>query len=253
MRIECKFKDTCSRVETDECNNLCYPYVFLHSKSGNRGLYGATGVPLRYKDCLLSNLPIEQDNPAVYKVIYKYINDFDKYLAKGVGLFLFSIPNINNKFGTGTGKTTTAITLVNEYVLHAARQHLRGTSILKDNPALFIKAADFQNAYNGQFRGTIDIQQGNSSKFYSIKNKMKAVKLLVIDDIGIRNITEAFENELYEIIDYRVTQGLVTIYTSNIPLEELVESLGDRIVSRIDGSTYALGMAGQDYRKRGLF
>ena len=251
--MDCKFKDTCKNYNTDTCNNLCYPYVFLHSKQGNKGLYGSTGVPARYKDCLMNTLPIEADNPAVYKVIKKYVSDFDKYINKGVGLFLFSIPNADNKFGTGTGKTTTAITLINEYTLYKAREHLKGRLVIKNNPALFIKASDMQNAYNGQFRGTFETQQENSSRFYDLKKKMKTVDMLVIDDIGIRNITEAFENELYEIIDYRVTQGLVTIYTSNIPLIELISSLGDRIVSRIDGSTYALGMAGADHRKGGLF
>ena len=251
--MNCKLSRTCKLYNTDQCTDQCYPFVFLHSKQGTRGLYGATGVPSKYRDCLLDNLPIQQDNKAVHGVATKYINNFDNYIRKGVGLFLFSVPNVNNPFGTGTGKTTTAVTILNEYTIFMAREHLKGNVELKNNPALFIKASDFQNSYNGQFRGDFEIQQDNSAKFYNLKRKMKTVGLLVMDDIGIRNITEAFENELYEIVDHRVTEGLITIYTSNIPLADLIKSLGDRIVSRIDGSTFALGMVGTDHRKGGLF
>ena len=61
---------------------------------------------------------------------------------------MFSIPNADNKLGTGTGKTTTAVTVLNEYLLEAVRNHLKGNKELKHNPAIFIKASELQNKYN---------------------------------------------------------------------------------------------------------
>lgn len=82
---------------------------------------------------------------------------------------------------------------------------------------------------------------------------MMSVELLVFDDIGIRQkITDNFENELTEIIDGRDSDTLATIYTSNLPIDKLADTLGDRIASRIDGMTVSVAFKGKDHRKGGL-
>ena len=251
----CMFFRTCRKRDTLECNHFCYPYVMLHGKTGSGGFWGATGVPSKYKGCLAGNLPIKEDNPKEYEVVLKYIAGMDSFVdEKGLGLFLFSVPNKENSFGTGTGKTTTVSTIVNEYVLEAVRKHLKGEKEVGTvNPALFVKASELQNKYNAQFRGSIENQQKASDSFYRLKDRMKKVNLLAIDDIAIRDTTEPFKNELYEVIDYRATEGKATLYTSNYPLEKVTEFLGERISSRIDGMTYKLGFKGIDHRKGGLF
>lgn len=251
---QCMFKRTCKRKGTESCNKYCFPFVVLHGQTGEGGFWRTTGVPARYKKCLAENLPIENDNPDQYKRVMNFISKIGTLIdEKGVGLFIYSVPNQENPFGTGTGKTTTAITILNEYVLHAVRKHLRGEEELKNNPALFVKGSELQNKYNAQFRGSIESQKKASDSFYKMKQRMKVVPLLIIDDIAIRGITEAFESELYEIIDYRATEGKSTIYTSNLPLTEVAEIMGQRIASRIAGMTIPLSFKGQDHRKGGLF
>lgn len=250
----CMFSRTCVKKETGSCNKYCYPFVVLHGQNGDGGFWRTTGVPTKYKKCLAENLPIKNENPEHYERVMTFIKKIETLVnEKGVGLFIYSSPNETNPLGTGTGKTTTAITILNEYVLHAVRKHLRGEEELKKNPALFVKGSEFQNKYNAQFRCSIQLQQQASDSFYKLKQRMKEVPLLVIDDIAIRGTTEAFENEMYEIIDYRATEGKSTIYTSNIPLKEVSEIMGQRIASRIDGMTIALSFKGQDHRKGGLF
>lgn len=251
---QCKFNRTCKNKDTARCGVGCYPYVMLHGKSGEAGFWNTTGVPSKYKECLVENLPIQDENSKVYDVVKKYIGDLDQYVKdKNVGLFLFSIPNESNPFGTGTGKTTTAITILNEYMIHRVRQHLTGQREIQENPAIFVKVSDFQNKYNAQFRGSIDKQKQVSDSYYNMKDRMKSVEMLVLDDIGIRDTTEAFKTEVYEIIDHRATEDKATIFTSNLPLEKLVGGLGERTVSRIDGMVYRLGLKGIDHRKGGLF
>lgn len=222
----------------------------LHGSSGDGGFWASTNVPLKYRGCLLENLPIKEENPNAYKVVEKYIGNIDQYVKeKSLGLFMFSIPNNDNKFGTGTGKTTTAITILNEFVVDQVKRHVKGEIRLEKNPCLFMKASEFQNKYNEQFRGSIELQKEASDRYYSLKKKMKDVDLLVLDDVAVRDTTEAFKNELFEIIDHRATEDKTMIFTSNYPLEKVSEFLGERIASRIQGMCFTVGFKGKDHRK----
>jgi len=49
------------------------------------------------------------------------------------------------------------------------------------------------------------------------------VPFLVMDDIGVRDASDAFRAYLHAIINYRAASGLPTVYTSNIPLQSDVE------------------------------
>lgn len=252
--MKCKFKKTCDRYKTSECNDECFAYVVLHGTDGTKGYYGNTRVPKRYQDCDVENLPIQKDNPKAFEIITKYASEPLKYvLDKRLGLFLFSIPNKDNPLGTGTGKTTSAITILNEYLIARVKQFLQDNFNMKDNPVMFIKLSELQNTYNSQFRGGLELQKQGSYKYYNLLNRMKTTELLVVDDVGIRDLTEPFKNEIYDLIDTRVTEELPTIYTSNYPLAKLNDFLGERIVSRIDGQCYQVGFVGKDNRKGGLF
>lgn len=124
--------------------------------------------------------------------------------------------------------------------------------ILEHNASMFVKASELQNRYNEQFRGSAEMQKGASDRFYTLKQRMKQVPLLVLDDIAIREITQAFENELYEVIDTRATNELATIFTSNLAIAELGAMIGERITSRIDGMTVKVAFQGKDFRRGGL-
>ena len=109
---------------------------------------------------------------------------------------------------------------------------------------LFMKCSDFQNKYAEQCRNQI----GASDEYYNYKNNMKTCKLLVLDDIAIKNCTEAFMSELYEVIDHRVSEELATIYTSNVSREELEDILGQRIQSRLYENCIPIELNGEDHR-----
>lgn len=253
--MKCVFKDKCKQFNNEAyCNEYCTFYVYMHGLNGDGGYWRTRNVPKKYDVCRLSNLPIKKDNPKTYARVKKYIEGLDEFiLDKNVGLYLFSTPSAVNKFGTGTGKTTTAITIVNEFVIYRVKAHVMGEYRLRNNPALFVRASEYQNLYNAQFKGDDAVRVDASRRFSRYKKSMLNVDLLVIDDIAVRGGTEAFLNELYEIIDTRATNGLTTIYTSNIPINELGVTLGDRITSRIEGMAVPMELRGEDKRKGGLF
>lgn len=243
----CKLKKLCKRYGSDDCSVYCYPYIFLHGTDGKGGFWKTRNVPSKYSDYFIENLPISEDNPKVYSAIKNYCeNVIDRVQGTNRGIYFCG--------NTGTGKTASAVTILNEYLLARVIQHVTGKKQIEFNPVLFIKLADLQNIYNSQFRGSNEMQNTASERYYSFKQRMKEVDLLVIDDVALRGLPEGFQNELYEIIDYRATEDITTIITSNIPYEELPEFVGDRIASRIQGmcGTQVI-LKGSDHRKGGLF
>lgn len=254
MAKECSFHKT-----ERECDFTCFPCTFMHGVTGKGnkgGLWATTGVPFKYKGARITNLPTESANPKSFALATKYVANVITFVKeKNAGLFLYSIPNPENMMGTGTGKTTTAVTILNHYVIERARQYFRGEADLKVNPALFVKATELQNTFNAQFRGSREMQEQASIKYYSLKKKVKETELVVFDDIATRGsrISEAFEDELYEILDYRSTNSGASIFTSNVTMAELEQSLGQRIASRISGMTVKVGFEGKDNRLDSLF
>lgn len=250
----CKLAPYCKQAGNPTyCNGFCSPFMLLHGVEGVTGVWKASNVPFKYRNAFMKVLPTQKENPVPYAFVEAYTGNILNNVKEGVGMFFYSIPNEDNLFGTGTGKTTTAATILNEYVIARVIEHTKGVRPIEKNPALFYKASELQNLYNAQFRGTFDMQESASKKYYKIKKMLMTVELVVLDDIGVRNkITDAFENELTEIIDARENSVLTTIFTSNLPLEKLGPILGERIVSRIAGMTEPIAFKGKDFRRGGI-
>lgn len=253
MNHICKLADKCKFAGKEgTCNALCNPFMLLHGE-GTNGLWKATNVPPKYKNSFFNTLPIKDDNPTAHAFLRAYTGNLLENVSNGVGMFFYSIPNAHNRLGTGTGKTTSAVAILHEYLLARVIQQSKGGRVIETNPALFYKASELQTLYNSQFRGTFDMQEKASLRFYKMKDLLMKAELLVLDDVGIRQkITDAFENELTEIIDARDSRQLMTIYTSNLPIEKLADTLGDRIASRIEGMTEQVSFKGKDHRKGGI-
>lgn len=254
MNHICKLSGSC-RVAGKEgyCNVLCSPFLLLHGDTGMNGLWKATNVPRKYRDSFMANLPIKVDNPVAYGFVRAYMANILENVRNGVGIFMYSIPNGQNRLGTGTGKTTTGVAILHEYLLARVKEQSKGGQIIEHNPALFYKASELQTLYNSQFRGTSTMQDTASLRYYKIKKLIMNAELLMFDDIGIKQkITDAFENELTEIIDSRDSKMLMTIYTSNLPIDKLADTLGDRIASRIEGMSEQVAFKGKDHRKGGM-
>jgi len=76
-------------------------------------------------------------------------------------------------------------------------------------------------------------------------------KVLVIDDLDKKTPSDWSLEKLFELSDYRYTQQLPTIFTSNLSLEGLkTKNAGFApIISRVFGQTFdIIEFTGQDYR-----
>ena len=249
----CGLASKCKKAGDERyCNNLCFPFVRMYGESGTGGVVGIAGIPKAYRKSRVDNLPFKDSNKDAYKFIRLFCKQVVEKVNDGIGLYLFSIPNASNRKGTGTGKTTGATAILNEYIAERVILETKKQTQISDIVGMFVSVSKFQNTYNAQFRGTKELQDKASETYYSCKGRMCTVPLLLLDDIGIRDATEAFKNEFYEIIDSRSAEQLSTLYTSNVPLEKLSTMLDERIVSRIEGSTYQLPFVGSDHRKVAL-
>ena len=85
-------------------------------------------------------------------------------------------------------------------------------------------------------------------EFDEILRMIKTCRLLIIDDIGAERVTDWVRERMVSIINTRVSNNLTTIYTSNLSPEELRGELGDRIASRILGSSQVVEITSGDRR-----
>jgi DNA replication protein DnaC len=231
------------------CSQLCYGWRYFHGASGGGGIWKLADIPKSYGRIRVNELPFAKENPVAYTLIKDFCGDVIRYANKGRGLYLYSVPNPENPKGTGTGKTTAAVTILNEFLVARVAEHIRDIRRVDDIPGMFVNVSKYQNLFNSQFRGTKAMQEEASDRFYYRKGYLISVELLVLDDIGVRDATEAFMNEMYEVIDERTSEQRATIFTSNVPLESIAASLDDRIASRIEGMSTPVFFEGRDHRK----
>lgn len=66
--------------------------------------------------------------------------------------------------------------------------------------------------------------------------KIKNIKFLVIDDFGTERTTEFAQEQIFNIIDERLNNNTVTVFTTNLSIEELKNPktlMAKRIYSRV--------------------
>ena len=178
--------------DRDNRNRLKLPY----------DAYISAFNPMIYKDA--------QGNPIDFKSQFKFIRDyiekFPKVQAKSTVKGLY----IHSRMG-GTGKTFLASIICNEIY---SRYQLMPVYITENS-----------------LLDEIEKEVSNTSQ--RPKEVLKQAQLLFIDDMWRKKSgREWVIDELFSIIDYRYTEGLCTIVTSNLPLTD--KSIDKRIAGRLN-------------------
>ena len=75
--------------------------------------------------------------------------------------------------------------------------------------------------------------------------------VLVVDDLGAAKSSEWVEEVNYRLINTRYEDGLPTLCTSNVPVRQLADHLGDRVTSRLTEMAMRVVLEGQDRRRAG--
>lgn len=179
-------------------------------------------IPRLYREVSFDRKPLVDMSPDIKRAVQEYVRNLDQNLADGKGLcFLGDV---------GTGKTSLAM-YISKTVLEA------GHSVaIYSLPRLL---TTIRTTFND------DSVQSHAQ----LLDKLAAVDLLHLDDLGAENTTPWVLEELYSIVNTRYEEQRSMVVTTNIADPgELREQIGPRTVSRLDEMCHDIPVFGRDRR-----
>jgi DNA replication protein DnaC len=241
----CILSSRCKLANGPNCNRQCPHFVALHGHSGAGGRVANAGAPADYRFLTVATSPARESQAKIYATIEKYIATFERQFDEDSyrrikSLYLWSE-------SPGTGKTTTAITVLNEWLIAHYIGSLKRNRQVLQTPAFFLDVNNFQTDYN------LATMTNDDSAMQSIKSTLlraQAAPFAVLDDIGVRSASEAFRSYVHAIVNYRTANGLPTVYTSNLPIEEMAVVFDHRLYDRMRDMCAVLHFSGESRRGR---
>jgi DNA replication protein DnaC len=171
-------------------------------------------IPRRFREVSFEREPlisIERANPHVVREVRQYVRTISDQLDDGRGLWFTG--------DVGTGKTTLAM-LISKSALEADR-----TVAIYSLPRLL-----------AQLRDTY--QDDSPYSLNELIDRLSAVDLLHVDDVGAEQTSPWVLEQLYTIVNTRYEDGKAVLLTTNLVTidgdDALREQIGDRTVSRIN-------------------
>ncbi len=164
-------------------------------------------IPSRYLGVSFERPPVtdlQRSAPDQVHAVRRYVLEIDRNLDAGAGLWI--------QGDVGTGKTTLAM-LVSKAALEAGR-----SVAIYSLPRLL-----------NLLRESMDSDAGK----LDLLDRLTAVDLLHIDDLGAENRTDWVLEQLYSIVNARYEAKRAIVATTNLMPDELSEALGARTVSRL--------------------
>jgi DNA replication protein DnaC len=163
-------------------------------------------IPRRYQGVSFDRPPVTQMNPHVVRAVRRYVDTLEAQLSSGRGIWF--------QGDIGTGKTTLAMLISAE----ALRQ---GWSVaIYSLPRLL---AMLRESFN----------EGSEASLAELLDRLAAVDLLHIDDVGAEQTSPWVLEQLYTIVNTRYEDARAIVVTTNLDDRQLREQIGDRTVSRL--------------------
>lgn len=220
--MRCPF-DICdgSGLVLDEATNTAYDCQCRSQLIARRKARSLSAViPRRYRDVSFERPPVTEIDRHVVAATRHYVDTITEQLDGGRGLWFMG--------PVGTGKTTLAM-LVSKAALKAGR-----SVAVYSLPRLLNEIRDAHRAE----RSHIDLL-----------DRLTAVDLLHIDDVGAERTNEWVLEELYSIVNARYEEERSIVLTTNIlDREALCEQVTERTVSRLTEMCDELPLLGEDRR-----
>jgi DNA replication protein DnaC len=194
----------------------CRPQIIALAKA--RSLSAV--IPRRYSDVSFDRPPVTDIDPQIVAATRRFADRIDEKLDAGRGLWFMG--------PVGTGKTTLAM-LVSKAALKAGR-----SVAIYSLPRLLNEIRDGYRAD----RSHVDLL-----------DRLTAVDLLHIDDVGAERTNDWVLEELYSIVNARYEDQRSIVITTNIlDRDALCEQISARTVSRLTEMCDELPLLGHDHR-----
>jgi DNA replication protein DnaC len=217
----CPF-DLCdgSGLRYDEATNTAYDCRCRPQRIALRKARSLSAViPRRYRDVSFDRPPVSEIDPPTVRITREFCRDIDANLDAGRGLWFMG--------PVGTGKTTLAM-LVAKTALKAGR-----SVAIYSLPRLLNEIRETHRPD----RSHLDLL-----------DRLSAVDLLHIDDVGAERTTDWVLEELYSIVNARYEDQRSIVVTTNLDPEALAEQITERTVSRLTEMCQDLRVSGHDHR-----
>ena len=177
-------------------------------------------IPRRYRDVAFERPPVTEIDPAIVAASRRFAATIDDRLDAGRGLWFMG--------PVGTGKTTLAM-LVSKAALKAGR-----SVAIYSLPRLLNEIRDTHRAERSHV---------------NLLDRLTAVDLLHLDDVGAERTTDWVLEELYSIVNARYQDGRSVVITTNITdRDALCEQITERTVSRLTEMCDDIPLRGDDHR-----
>jgi DNA replication protein DnaC len=179
-------------------------------------------IPRKYGGVSFDRPPISDMHDVIVRPVRQFVRRVDEELDAGRGLWLFGKP--------GTGKTSLAM-LVSKAALDAGR-----SVAIYSLPRLL---AEIRSTFESNSEGS----------YLDFTDRLAAVDLLHVDDVGAENTTPWVLEQLYTIVNARYEDQRSIVITTNIEdPDKLADQIGARTVSRLEEMCTVLPIFGQDAR-----
>jgi DNA replication protein DnaC len=179
-------------------------------------------IPRRYQGVSFDRPPVTLIEPNVVRAVRAYVDALEENLAQGRGIWF--------QGDIGTGKTTLAM--------------LISATALRDGHSVAIYSLP---RLLGLLRETFDDEA--EASLSQLLDRLAAVELLHIDDLGAEQSSPWVLEQLYTIVNTRYEDGRALVLTTNLDREGLIEQIGSRTVSRIyEICGDPLPLRGEDHR-----
>jgi len=213
----------------NQCNHVDCDDMFCSRRHKTHGLLKAACLePAQFESF---NLTIDADGTDLeeFKKLAQIKEHIGEFVEKGGNLYLYS----NN---CGNGKTSWSIKLLQAYI-----QTIWHEALPTSCRALFINVPRYLMALKDNISGK------NEYATY-IQNNIETADLIVWDDIAAKVGSEYELNQLLSRMEVRFSAKKANIFTSNTNTTDLKVALGERLASRIAGSSLKIELHGADKR-----
>jgi DNA replication protein DnaC len=179
-------------------------------------------IPRKYRGVSFDRSPVTDMPEPQVRIVRRFVGALEENLDGGRGLWLHG--------QVGTGKTTLAM-LVSRAALDAGR-----SVAIYSLPRLL-----------AEIRATFE-SDGDGS-YVSFLDRLAAVDLLHVDDVGAEKTSDWVLEQLYAIVNARYEEERSVVITTNLERDALATQINERTVSRLEEMCTLVPLYGEDARK----